>query len=160
MFRLSKRSLNNLVGVNSGLVRVVKRAIELTTVDFVVIEGVRTLERQKELLKAGKTQTLDSNHLTGNAVDLLALTSKEGSWDWHDYGPIALAMAKAAVEFNLPIRWGAAWITKDIRILTLEDEPDVPHNTPLGLVENYIEYKRAKGQKPFIDAPHFEVHLK
>ena len=37
-FKLGKRSLSNLKGVHPDLVKVVKRAIELTEVDFTVIE--------------------------------------------------------------------------------------------------------------------------
>ena len=158
MFKLSKRSLGSLEGVNEGLVKVVKRAIQLTEMDFVVIEGVRTLERQKELLADNKTQTLDSKHITGNAVDLLALPTPEGSWNWLDYGPIALAMGLAAVEFNIPIRWGAAWNTKDIRILALEGEEGKPHITPTELVNRYVKAKKVGNRKPFIDAVHFEVN--
>ena len=71
-FTLGTRSLSRLSGVQADLFRVVKRAIELTTVDFVVVEGVRTPARQKELVAAGASQTLKSNHLTGAAVDMSA----------------------------------------------------------------------------------------
>ncbi|MFW5399422.1 M15 family peptidase, partial [Yersinia sp. 1252 StPb PI] len=70
-FRFSQRSEGNLKGVNDDLVRVVRRALELSTVDFGVIEGVRTVERQKELVATGKSQTMNSRHISGNAVDLL-----------------------------------------------------------------------------------------
>ncbi|ELI8130171.1 M15 family metallopeptidase, partial [Yersinia enterocolitica] len=64
-FRFSQRSENNLKGVNASLVKVVRRALELSTVDFGVIEGVRTVERQKELVAAGKSQTMNSRHISG-----------------------------------------------------------------------------------------------
>lgn len=106
MFILSKRSLNNLVGVNKDLVAVVKRAIELTKIDFAVTEGVRTLERQQELLVKKVTRTLNSKHLVGDAVDLAAYVNGTVSWDKHHYYIIALAMEQAAIELNVDIRWG------------------------------------------------------
>lgn len=65
-FRFSQRSENNLKGVNSDLVKVIRRALEITPVDFIVIEGLRTQARQKELVAAGKSQTNNSRHLTGH----------------------------------------------------------------------------------------------
>ena len=69
-FKLSTRSLGKLEGVDSRLIDVVERAIELTKVDFGVIYGMRTLEEQEKLVAAGKSQTMKSNHLIGKAVDL------------------------------------------------------------------------------------------
>jgi len=72
-FKLSKRSLDKMEGVDSNLVDVTKRAIELTKVDFGVIYGMRTEEEQAKLVAAGKSQTMKSNHLVGRAVDLNGL---------------------------------------------------------------------------------------
>jgi len=71
-FQLSQRSLDRLKGVDPKLVEVVKRAIEITEVDFGVTEGLRTLERQKELVAKGASHTLKSKHIGGKAVDLVA----------------------------------------------------------------------------------------
>ena len=114
-FKLGKRSLSNLEGVHPDLVKVVNRAIELTQVDFTVIEGLRTKERQAQLLKEKKTTTMNSRHLTGHAVDLAAWVIPEGSdkgtvsWDWKYYEQIADAMKKAALELKIPIEWGGVW---------------------------------------------------
>ena len=114
-FKLGKRSLSNLEGVHPDLVKVVNRAIELTQVDFTVIEGLRTKERQAQLLKEKKTTTSNSRHLTGHAVDLAAWVIPEGSekatisWDWKYYHQIADAMKKAASELNVSIEWGGDW---------------------------------------------------
>ena len=116
-FKLGKRSLSNLEGVHPDLVKVVNRAIELTQVDFTVIEGLRTKERQAQLLKEKKTTTKNSRHLTGHAVDLAAWVIPEGSdkgtvsWDWKYYEQIADAMKKAALELKIPIEWGGDWKT-------------------------------------------------
>jgi peptidoglycan L-alanyl-D-glutamate endopeptidase CwlK len=106
---LSARSLQRLNGVHPDLVRVVKRAIELTGVDFAVTEGLRTLARQRELVTAGASQTLRSRHLTGHAVDLVALVGGKVRWDWPLYPRIAESMKAAAKELNVPIEWGGDW---------------------------------------------------
>ena len=111
MLTLSPRSYKRLEGVHPDLVRVVERAIAITEVDFVVLEGLRTKERQAQLLKAGASRTMNSRHITGHAVDLGAWVGKEVRWDWPLYAKIATAMKKAATEQNVPIVWGGDWRT-------------------------------------------------
>ncbi len=106
-FILGKRSTDNLKGVNPDLVRVVKRALELSPVDFTVIEGLRTKERQAELLKQGFTRTMNSRHIIGQAVDIVPLPV-----DWENpkpFGLVAEAMKKAAAELGFKITWGGDW---------------------------------------------------
>ncbi|WP_439587481.1 M15 family metallopeptidase [Hydrogenophaga sp.] len=110
-YKLGKRSIERLAGVHGDLVRVVQRAIELSDVDFTVLEGVRTKARQSELYKAGASTTMNSRHLTGHAVDLGAWVAGEVRWDWPLYYKIAEAMKSAAGELNVPIVWGGDWIT-------------------------------------------------
>lgn len=105
-FKLSQRSLNNLKGVDEDLVAVVKRAIEITEIDFGVTEGIRTLDRQEELFKKGLSKTMKSKHLIGRAVDLVAYVDGKVSWEKEYYYPIALAMERAAIELQVDIRWG------------------------------------------------------
>lgn len=105
-FKLSQKSLDKLKGVDEDLISVVKRAIELTSVDFAVIEGIRTAERQKELMAKGYSQTLLSKHLIGRAVDLGAWVDNTISWEKKYYIEIAKAMKQAAKELNVSIRWG------------------------------------------------------
>lgn len=109
MYVLSKKSLDRLTGVHPDLVRVVKRALEITTVDFAVLEGVRSKARQEQLVKAGASQTLNSRHLTGHAVDLGAYVSGSVRWDWPLYHKIADAMKQASAELGVPIEWGGDW---------------------------------------------------
>ena len=111
MYTLSTRSLDRLNGVHPDLVSVVKLAIHLSEIDFVVLEGVRTKERQAQLLKAGASFTLKSRHLTGHAVDLGALVNKEVRWDWPLYHRIAKAVKQAAIDLDVPIVWGGDWRT-------------------------------------------------
>ena len=105
-FKLGQRSKDRLKGVDERLVKVVERAIELTEIDFTVLEGLRTPERQKQLVADGFSQTLKSKHLTGHAVDLGALVNNKITWEKEPYYKIADAMKKAAQELNIKVRWG------------------------------------------------------
>lgn len=108
-FKLSRRSLARLDGVHHDLVRVVKMAIELTEVDFGVTEGLRTIEKQREYVARGASKTMNSRHLTGHAVDLVAYVGADVRWDWPLYHKIADAMKRAAKALNVPIVWGGDW---------------------------------------------------
>ncbi len=106
-YKLGTRSLQNLSGVHPDLVAVVKRAIQITEQDFTVIEGIRNIDRQRQLYRTGKSQTLNSRHLTGHAVDMVP-------WpvDWNDlerFEVMAEAMKSAADELDIPIVWGGDW---------------------------------------------------
>jgi peptidoglycan L-alanyl-D-glutamate endopeptidase CwlK len=111
MYSLGVRSKARLKGVHPDLVKVVEKAIQLTTVDFTVLEGLRTPERQKALVQAGASQTMNSRHLTGHAVDLGAWVDDEVRWDWPLYHKIAAAMKEAAKQVGVPIEWGGDWRT-------------------------------------------------
>ena len=108
-YKLGKKSKERLVGVHPDLVRVVKRAIKITDVDFTVLEGVRSKSRQKELVRSGAAKTMKSRHLTGHAVDLGAYVGGRISWDWPLYYKIADAMKQASSELNIAIKWGGDW---------------------------------------------------
>lgn len=108
-YSLSQRSLRNLEGVHPDLVAVVERAIKITPVDFVVTEGRRSRQRQEELVRQGASQTLNSRHLTGHAVDVAALADGKVSWKWSYYEQIASAVKQAAEELGVPITWGGDW---------------------------------------------------
>jgi len=110
-FKLSKRSLDRMVGVHPQLVAVVKRAIEITEVDFVVLEGLRTRERQVELVAKGASKTMNSRHITGHAVDIGAWVAGTVRWDWPLYYKLADAMKQAAKELNVDMEWGGDWRT-------------------------------------------------
>lgn len=110
-YKLSQRSLDRMKGVDDRLVNVVKRAIELTEIDFCVTEGLRTKERQAQLLKAGATRTMNSRHIIGKAIDLAAVVDGEVRWDWPLYAKIATAMKRAAEILNVEIEWGGDWVT-------------------------------------------------
>lgn len=148
VFKLSKKSQDRLVGVNPKLVAVVNRAIQLTKVDFGVTEGVRTVATQKKYVAEGKSQTMQSKHITGSAVDLVAYVGGEVSWELNLYDDIADAMKKAATELGLPLKWGAAWNVPDITKWSGTMEQAMMH---------YVDTRRKEGKRPFIDGPHFEM---
>lgn len=113
-YSLGKRSLQNLSGVHPDLVDVVKLAISKSDQDFTVIEGIRNINRQRELVKTGKSTTMNSRHLTGHAVDIAPWPI---SWDWEYFYPIADAMKQAAEELEVDLEWGGDW----------KSFPDGPH---------------------------------
>jgi len=154
MYKLSGRSLNKLEGVHPTMVDTVKRAIELSKVDFGVIYGVRSLAEQKRLYEAKRSQTMKSKHLVqedgySHAVDLMAYDGSDPSWDIVMYDDIADAMKAAAKETGAKIRWGAAWTIDNIA------EWERPMQDAMN---NYIDVRRKSGRTPFIDGPHFELN--
>lgn len=152
-FKLSTTSRTRLQGVDPRLVRVVERAIELTTQDFMVLEGVRSVAQQKKNVDSGASQTMASRHLKqadgyGKAVDLVAWVNGKISWEWDHYLPIADAMRRAAIELKVPIRYGGGWFRLD----TLVSKKAIEDAT-----KAYTAAKRAAKQKAFLDGPHFEL---
>ena len=108
-FTLNTRSLKNLSGVHPDMVAVMQKAIQLTPVEFIITEGLRTQERQAQLFKAGASKTMNSRHLTGHAVDIAPVVAGEIRWDWELFRKIAPAVKQAATELNIPIVWGGGW---------------------------------------------------
>lgn len=149
-FRLSSNSLKKLEGVDPKLVSVVKRAIEITKVDFAVTEGLRSQATQKKYVAQGKSQTMNSKHITGDAVDLVAYVGSKISWELNLYDNIADAMKQAAKEQGVSLKWGASWNIPDITQWngTMEDA-----------MNHYIDTRRSEGKRPFIDGPHFELTI-
>ena len=147
-YKLSTKSQERLMGLEPELKEIVYEAIKVTKVDFGVIEGLRTEEKQKQLVESGASQTMKSKHLDGRAVDLMAYIGGRGSWELNVYDEIADAMKEAAIKVDVAVRWGAAWTVTDIREWkgTMEEA-----------MNSYIDTRRGQGRRPFIDAPHFEL---
>lgn len=148
-FKLSNRSLANLEGVDKKLIALVKMAIQETKVDFAVICGLRTIDEQRELVDKGASKTMESKHLHGNAVDLMAYVGSRASWELNLYDDLADGMKKAAQLVDVPLRWGAAWHIDNIAEYkgSMEDA-----------MNDYIDLRRSQGRRPFIDGPHFELN--
>lgn len=117
-FKLSIRSESRLVGVHVDLCKVVRRALELSKVDFSVTEGLRTYSRQQELFKAGKSRTMNSRHLTGHAVDLYPVSKAGAEWVREDFEEVVDAMRRASKDLGIPIEHGHDW----------KSFPDSPHH--------------------------------
>lgn len=157
-FRLSNRSRDRLEGVHPHLVGVIHHAIHLTQVDFTVLEGVRSVERQRQLVAKGASRTMLSRHLSGHAVDLGAWIAGNVSWDWGFYYEIAAAMREAAMGAGVPLEWGGVWdremtsLTQSGR--TMKDEVAV-------YVKRFKQrHKRNPERSPLLDGVHFQLPSK
>ena len=109
IYKLNQRSLTALQGVHPDLVKIVNLAITLTDTDFIVTEGIRSLQKQKQLVAAGASQTMRSRHLTGHAVDLAAMVAGKVRWDYPLYTKLSVAMKAASKKLNIPLEWGGDW---------------------------------------------------
>jgi peptidoglycan L-alanyl-D-glutamate endopeptidase CwlK len=141
-FELSHQSLVNLQGVHPDLVRLVMRTLDISPLDFAIIQGVRTQDEEREDIAKGLSQTTHSRHLVGMAVDFMAFVNGKGCWldnvpegtalALHPYHQIAAAFKQASTELNIPIVWGGTWKTLvDLDHIELDrntypDPPDAP----------------------------------
>lgn len=152
VYSLGKRSLDELSGVHPDLVGVVKLAIQYTTVDFGVHDGLRTLQEQRALVAKGASKTMNSMHRTqkdgyGHAVDLVPYVGGRLRWEWDLIWPIALAMDAAATQLNVPIVWGAVW-----------DNTMLNYGGSIDLLKQAVEnYKKRHPGKDFLDGPHYQL---
>ncbi len=150
---LGKKSLAELKGVHPDMVKLVKRAVEITAQDFVVYDGARTIEEQREYVRRGVSKTMKSRHLVqkdglGHAVDLVPWINDMARWEWGAIWPIAVAMAKASQELQIPIIWGGVWDR------AMQQYPCKTVKEVQAAVEAYKF--RHKGSD-FIDGPHFQL---
>lgn len=116
-FVFGARSIRKLEEAHPDLQRVMRLALELTSVDFAVICGARTIAEQKKLVAQGASKTMRSRHIPGadglsRAVDIAPI-GPDGkiSWAWPLYHKLAVAVKQAAAELNIPIEWGGDWRT-------------------------------------------------
>lgn len=149
VYVLGAGSLKELAGVDSRLVAVTKLAISISTQDFCVYDGIRTVKEQAAHVKAGTSQTMESKHLDGLAVDLVPWVNGGPKWDWDLIYPIALAVDEAATKLGVAnlIRWGGAWDRK---------LSDFGGNAKAYFNECQAYQQRHPG-KDFIDGPHYEI---
>ena len=109
MYSFGKKSRSRLHGVHEDLIVVFATAIQHSDLDFSVIEGLRTLERQKRLLAQGASTTLKSRHLTGHAVDIAPYVDGQIRWDWPLYDRLAETIFEAADDCGITVEWGGDW---------------------------------------------------
>lgn len=110
-FKFSMASEAKLLGVHHDLVKVVRAALARSITDFTVVEGLRTIEKQREYFEAGKSKTMNSRHLDGHAIDLAPVVGGRVSWDSDDFMPIISAMKSAAMDLGIDIECGGEWLT-------------------------------------------------
>lgn len=148
IYALSDKSLQRMAGVHPDLQRCVRRAIELTSVDFGVICGLRTAEQQQAIVLRGASDILQSRHLTGHAVDLQAYLDGHASDQWELYAEIADAMRHAGLALHIPLRWGGCW---DFSLTSLDGDLNEASKA-------YAARQRQAGNpKPLMDGYHFEL---
>jgi len=116
-YSFGAKSQAKLAGIHPDLLKVMTRAMETTDLDFAVIEGLRTLERQKALVASGASTTMKSRHLDGHAVDIAPFVDGQIRWDWPLYYRLEKIVKAAAADVGVSIEWGGDW----------QKFPDGPH---------------------------------
>ena len=144
-YYLSRRSQRRLTGVHPDLVQVIEYAIDITPVDFSVLEGLRSLERQLQLIQQGASKTMHSRHLSGHAVDLGIYIDGGIRWDFGLYMQLAEAIKQAAIECHVSVEWGASWSC-------LNSELDLQAG-----VARYVQRQQDRGRSALIDGCHFQL---
>jgi peptidoglycan L-alanyl-D-glutamate endopeptidase CwlK len=154
-YALGAKSRAELKGVHPDLVRVVERAIQITSQDFSVHDGLRTQEEQKRLVAAGASKTMNSMHRQqpdgyGHAVDLVPFINGKLRWEWPAIYPIAAAVWQAARELGVRIRWGGNW--SELNAINTGTAAAMK-----AAVDTYAAQRRKQGKSAFLDGPHFEL---
>lgn len=152
---LGAKSRAELKGVHPKLAALVERAIEISFQDFGVHDGLRTEAEQREYVRRGVSQTMNSMHRAqsdgyGHAVDLVPFINGKLRWEWEPIYHIAAAVKVAAAEMNVPLRWGGCW----------QEMSQIKGSTAADMkaaVEAYGAARRRAGKAAFTDGPHFEL---
>lgn len=142
------RTEKELVGINADLAQLVLDAQKTSKQYFECTDGLRTQAEQKALVAKGASQTMNSMHLTGKAVDLVPFEFKKPRWEIPLCFIIADEIFRLARERKIPLRWGGAWNCRDITQNNKSAET---------LHREYIYNCKINKRKPFIDAPHYEL---
>lgn len=153
-FKFGTASERELVGVDPGLVRVVRGALALSACDFAVHDGIRSVEEQRRYVAQGVSKTMRSKHIEGKAVDLVPVVDGKLRWWWPQIYQIAAAMHTAAISDGVTVWWGCVWDRplNDLApgVTKLADLPDA-------LKAEGLAYNARHPGADFPDGPHFEV---
>lgn len=111
---MDPRSELSFAGVHPDLVKVIRRAAEITTQPFIVIHGLRTPAEEAAMVAKGASTTMHSRHLPNKAglacaVDVAATTNGKIDWNSKLYAQIAVAVQKAEDELGITVEWGGDW---------------------------------------------------
>lgn len=121
-FAFGKTSKTRMIGLDSRLIVFLNRAIEITQVDFTIVEGLRSKAKQAADVKSGASFTMNSRHLTGHAVDVAPWIAGAISWKWAHFHQLAPYLFEAAKQVKCPIEWGGNWPA-----VPGKSAPDGPH---------------------------------
>jgi peptidoglycan L-alanyl-D-glutamate endopeptidase CwlK len=119
---LSQRDMQRLKGVRAELVdlaQVVSNIVPQTLpgAKLFITEGLRTVERQKQLVKAGASRTMNSEHLKGRAFDFGLMVNGKVRWDWPLFNQVGKIVESTAADLGIRVEWGGRW----------KKFPDGPH---------------------------------
>lgn len=114
--KFSRSSMAKLNTCHPDLKKVAVRALELSPYDFGITEGVRTVERQKELVASGASKTMNSRHIANadgvsEALDIAIYLDSGLTWEIGYYREVAQAFFTASIELGIQIEWGGLWRT-------------------------------------------------
>jgi peptidoglycan L-alanyl-D-glutamate endopeptidase CwlK len=109
-YDLTNSSKQRLKGVHPDLIKIVEKALEITDINFTILEGLRSKERQRILVQKGASKTMKSRHLTGHAVDIAPVINGQVTWDWKYYYHLEKIIKTAAKQVNIIVEWGGDWI--------------------------------------------------
>ena len=112
-FKLSERSLGKMEGLHEDLIKVIHEAIKVTPHDFGITEGLRSVSRQKEMVRKGLSKTMASRHLTGKAFDICIYINGKVTWENKYYEEVAQRVLAVSSRLMIPLTWGGSW--KDFR---------------------------------------------
>lgn len=146
-FRFSKASNDKLDQVDENLAKVFRHILPKSPFDLSILEGLRSIERQEALYKAGKSKTMRSKHLKGHAVDVGVWYDGKITWDLDKYVMVADCVNIYLPELYLngwSLRWGGAW------------HASFPNKeqTAQQMMDEYQDKSEGRG---FIDAIHWEI---
>jgi peptidoglycan L-alanyl-D-glutamate endopeptidase CwlK len=108
-YDLTNSSKQRLKGVHPDLIKIVEKALEITDINFTILEGLRSKERQRILVQKGASKTMKSRHLTGHAVDIAPVINGQVTWDWKYYYHLEKIIKTAAKQVNIIVEWGGDW---------------------------------------------------
>lgn len=109
MVRLTRADERKLVGLSPSLVAVVRHVAASYDGRFIIVEGKRSMVRQRELYRTGKSRTLNSKHLIGHALDVAPMLGDAVSWNWDDFTPLVEAAKRSASALGVPMIFGYDW---------------------------------------------------
>ena len=149
-FKLSKRSLDRIEGIDDELSTLVRTAIHNTPYDFGIpnLGGLRTIEEQRALVDSGASKTMKSKHLDGMAFDFMVFLGPRVCWELKFYDDVGDAIVKTAKDMGIKqLKWGGAWHIDNI----LEW-----NGTMLEAYNDYVKLRVSQNRTPFVDMPHFQ----